>query len=181
MLDHGASNGVWLSSLHQFHGFFELAVGFFHDHGNVDRSFLTFRARLTIIFSSFQLLLCPVASSLAVRSDNNSCVTRQNFSTVGPYGEKKRYQTFRALFLMLSISYRARTRIVSIQQRTIPPYECASTIVLSYPMTNISSRILFRSPRREGCRYRHASDRPLTSHFQRCHLVPTINGFKSSL
>lgn len=26
----------------RFHGFFELAAGFFHGHGNVDRSFLTF-------------------------------------------------------------------------------------------------------------------------------------------
>lgn len=52
-LDHGASNGVVLSLL-RFHGFFELAVGFFHGHGNVDRSFLTFRARLTTIFFFFQ-------------------------------------------------------------------------------------------------------------------------------
>lgn len=48
-LDHGASDGVV-----RFHGFFELAAGFFHGHGNVDRSFLTFRARLTIVFFFFQ-------------------------------------------------------------------------------------------------------------------------------
>lgn len=57
-LDHGASNGAVLSLL-RFYGFFELAVGFFHGHGNVDRSFLTFRARLTTIFFFFHSTPAP--------------------------------------------------------------------------------------------------------------------------
>lgn len=74
-LDHGASDGMALGLHVRFHGFFELAVGFFHGHGNVDRSFLTFRARLTIIFFFFQR---PCKGGRPF-SDNNSCVTRQNF------------------------------------------------------------------------------------------------------
>lgn len=135
---------AWLSLLCDSTVSLNPAVGFFHGHGNVDGSFLTFRARLTTIFFPFQLS-CPAAPSPS--ADNNSRVTRQNFWTTGPHRHVEKAPFVPLIpYSVLELDHAALAR----KRRKNPSNEkCASTIVASPWIINISISLI-RSPRQKG-------------------------------